>query len=94
MEVGRPCWKHIMSEKDNRIKISDTLLGWGLERQKTQSGSSEPPGETEPFGNINHAKPKGNQCVECCSLPGRVGREEENANRHLRGEYAIAKQTY
>lgn len=93
-KVWRPCWKNIVAEKVNHIKISGTLLCWGLERQETWSGSRETPRKTEPFCNRNHTKPKGSRYFECQSLPGRVGREEENSSRHLRSKYVIAKWTY
>lgn len=70
------------------------LLCWGLERQEDRAYFLRITGETELLSNINHTKPKGSQYVGCHSLPGRVGREEENSNRHLKSEFVIAMQTY
>lgn len=62
--VGRA--KNMLAEKNNHIKISDTLLGRGS--QKAQSCS---PRKTDPVSSINHTKLRGNQFIECQSLSGR-----------------------
>lgn len=84
-EVWRPCWKNEVAGKDTHVKISDTHLYWGLERQKAWSGSQETTGEAEPLCNTNHTNTKGSQYVECqYVLPGRGGRAEENSSGYLR----------
>lgn len=84
-EVWRPCWKNEVAGKDTHIKVSDTLLYLGLERQQTWSGSQETTGEAEPLCNTNHTITKGGQYVQCrYVLPGWGGREEENSSGYLR----------